>query len=402
MKHKTCTIIRIKAPQSQNNTIPVILLNHTQQISETTLKYSLMLIEQKISDSNLNTYLRVLAKLYDFYHNQKPKFTYHKLFLDHFIKELQNPKKLTQKPLTKSHFNHHIIIIRNFTKWLITHQNLIKDKNEQQFLTMITVSYKFLEQNNHKSMLFQDKTHKSHFSTANSTTILRSFPTQQLFNLLKTAPIRDQLLLSFLAFAGRRPAEVLNLFTSDITTDQNRLQSTIYHPSESTINNVSRKEYLKQFTLEPRNEITNNFYTGFKGIKFENQKQLSSESYFILDMDYHLVNLHHQYLKLRSQYKVNHPYYFINLKDGSPLTLYSLKYNFKELCKSIDLKVNEAEGINLLGLRHFYGSYCSQVLKLDHLEIKRLLHQISVKTSLSYFNNKDIIWNEMNKVVGYE
>lgn len=396
MKHKTLTIIRIKHPKSQNRTLPVILFKtkpRQASISEATLKYFLMLSEQKLSNSLLNEYIHIIAKLYDYYHYKTQLEPHPKLFLDHLTKDLQNPKLSNWKPLKKQAYKHHLMVIKDFSRWLTKHLPLLKDPHEIKFATHIKTSYQFLEKN-YLSKLFEPKTNNHHFKQNSQTTILKSFPISHLFELLKKSSIRDQLLFSILAFGGRRPAEVLNLYTQDLNIVNNELKVKICHPALSTIQNQTRKEYLlSHFNLEPRNEISNKYYTGFKGLKYEHQKSLSSETYFIMNMERYLVPLHNQYMKLRKKYR-HHPYYFINLKNGDPLTLQSIKSRFQKLCRSLCLNKKDG-GINMLALRHFYGSYLSQVLKLDHIEIKRLLHQISPEASLNYFNDKKLVWDSM-------
>lgn len=306
---------------SQNRHIPVILfLDKKPRISESTLFYFKMLIEQKVSNTLLITYAHAISKLIDyktliFY----PQKTQPKLFLDQFIKDLTLGKTLNWKPLSKKALNYEILIIKEYSRWLLKHQSLLKHPEELKFASFITTSYQFLEAN-HLSKMFETKKTKGHFASNQKTTILKSFPIHKLLELLQTSNTRDKLIFSLMAFGGRRPSEILHLYTSDVSIVNNQYKVQISHPSLSKINNLTRQEYLlKHYNLNPRNEISGPLKVGFRGIKFENQLELKSDVYFTFNMEEHLVSIHNEYMKQRKKYN-HHPYYFVNPKNGNPLT----------------------------------------------------------------------------------
>lgn len=396
MKQQNTLFITIKL-RHNNRTIPTILfLNEsTPRISETTLKFSTMLLNQGKSDSLIHQYVRIIGTLISYkitYYN--PLKAHPRLFLEQFIKDITLNNIPNQKPFKKKRISYVIQVIKDFSRWLTKSQDLINDPKELEFAKFISTSYIFLSEN-HIGKIFEQKHTKGFHASKQETTILKSFPTNKLFELLKNAPLRDKLIISMMAFSGRRPSELLHLFTHDIEINQG-LALKITHPSLSMIGKLTKREYLKKFNLIPRNELSGSLHAGFRGIKFENQKELFSESYFIFNMDQFLIPLHEEYMKLRNSYDINHPYYFINLKDGSPLTLKSMEVDFYNLCEDIGL--SRGSGVSPMGLRHFYGGYLSQGLKLEPLEVKRFLSQISPQASLNYYNDKEIVWKELKRI----
>ena len=134
---------------SETRAIPVILfLDQNPRISESTLFFFKMLIEQKVSNSLLITYAHTISKLIDYKILVfNPLKTQPKLFLDQFIKDLTLGQALNWKPLNKKALNYEILIIKEYSRWLTKHQDLLKDPQELKLATFISNSYKFLEAN---------------------------------------------------------------------------------------------------------------------------------------------------------------------------------------------------------------------------------------------------------------
>jgi site-specific recombinase XerC len=131
---------------SETRTIPIILfLDKTPRISESTLFYFKMLIEQKVSNSLLITYANTISKLIDYkmliFNSLKTK---PQLFLDQFIKDLTLGKTLNWKPLIKKTLNYEILIIKEYSRWLSKHQDLLTNPQEKEFAQFISTSYKVL------------------------------------------------------------------------------------------------------------------------------------------------------------------------------------------------------------------------------------------------------------------
>lgn len=273
---------------------------------------------------------------------------------------------------------------------------------EIQFIENCRVSWSS-SQHAEKSLLFHTKKRqrKKTGGRKKALTGLRQykpFPQRYLQPLLKeTNNPRDRLLFSTLACGGRRISEVLNAFTHDVFTDKELLRFVLAHPAQSLMEWTSlsgatvrgtRKEYLKkQFGLLPRTDHgAERSALGWKGIKFDDEAALKSETYFIRNADKELVPLHRKYLhEVRQRVpRRPHPYYWVN-EDGEPLTMKAAAKQFNLARKRVERKFGVSlKGYGLHSLRHYYGFYCVDVLKADLLMVQKWMGHAQISSTAVY------------------
>jgi integrase len=223
------------------------------------------------------------------------------------------------------------------------------------------------------------------------------------------------LIFILLAYGGCRSSEILHLFINDISFNEKEQTAniTLANPVEGYIewNKDSkskyglRKEYLwDKYCLKPRNLSKDKYYSGWKSMTEDDGKKHLSYVYWTNpDMGRLFYKLHLEYMKIRLKINNNHPYYFISLSKlnyGEPLTKNALNDMFNRIIRKIGLNINE-NGVNIHGLRHFYGYYCANKLKISKEITQRMMHHRSIEsTSIYYSKTLETIENELNK--GYK
>lgn len=226
----------------------------------------------------------------------------------------------------------------------------------------------------------------------------KAFPAKYLDPLLEeTKNPRDRLLFSTLACGGRRVSEVLHAYTHDVVAVNETLHYRLAHPGKSLIEwktlagasvRDTRTEYLKsQFGLLPRTEHgALPTKLGWKGIKFDDEAALTSETYFIRNADKELVALHRKYLhEVRQRIpRRKHPYYWVN-EDGEPLTQKAVEGQFVLARRRVEARFGvDLRGYGLHSLRHYFGFYCVDVLRSDLLLIKTWMGHTHVSSTAIY------------------
>lgn len=226
----------------------------------------------------------------------------------------------------------------------------------------------------------------------------KPFPAKYLDPLLEeTKNPRDRLLFSTLAFGGRRVSEVLHAYTHDVVAANETLHYRLAHPQKSLIEwrtvagatvRGTRSEYLKgQFGLLPRTEhgaLPSKL--GWKGIKFDDEAALTSETYFIRNADKDLVALHRKYLhEVRQRVpRRRHPYYWVG-EDGEPLTQKAVERQFQLARKRVEERFGiDLSGYGLHSLRHYFGFYCVDVLRADLLMIQKWMGHTHLSSTAIY------------------
>ena len=226
----------------------------------------------------------------------------------------------------------------------------------------------------------------------------KAFPRKYLDALLEeTVNPRDRLLFSVLAFGGRRVSEVLHSFMDDVNTSNETLEISLAHPSlapmrwktlSGRLMKGSRREYLRQqFGLMARTEHgALPTFLGWKGIKFDDEASYRSQTYFIRDADHQLVGLHRTYLhELRRRVpRRPHPYYWVG-EDGDPLTMKAVEKQFRLACGRVERRHGiSLKGYSLHSLRHYFGSYCVDVLKADLLLVQKWMGHMQLSSTAIY------------------
>lgn len=289
-----------------------------------------------------------------------------------------------------------------YVKFVMDNGDAVWPSREIRFIEDCRISWSG-SQHAEKSLLFHTKKRlrKKTGGRKKALTGLRQykpFPQKYLQPLLdETENPRDRLLFSTLALGGRRISEVLNAFTHDVFTKNEELRFVLAHPAQSSMEwtNLSgatvrgtRKEYLKkQFGLLPRTDHgAERSALGWKGIKFDDEAALKSETYFIRNADKELVPLHRKYLhEVRQRVpRRPHPYYWVN-EDGEPLTMKAAAKQFNLARKRVEKKFGVSlKGYGLHSLRHYYGFYCVDVLKADLLMVQKWMGHAQISSTAVY------------------
>ena len=121
-------------------------------------------------------------------------------------------------------------------------------------------------------------------------------------------------------------------------------------------------------------------------MKFDDEARMSSEVYFIREVESYLLTLHRAYLhEVRSKVpRRPHPYYFVAL-DGEPLTIRAVEKQFSLACRRLEKKCGVSlEGYGPHSLRHYYGFYCADVLRADLLLIQKWMGHAQPSSTAVY------------------
>ncbi|NER66802.1 hypothetical protein G3436_26870 [Pseudomonas sp. MAFF212427] len=91
---------------------------------------------------------------------------------------------------------------------------------------------------------------------------------------------------------------------------------------------------------------------------FENDNQEATLQWLIPEMGEYCAHLHTEYMQqYRNHVRDEHPYYFVNIKDGeefgTPLKIANMDKSFYRCASKIGLK-GSRKGVNPHGARHFF------------------------------------------------
>lgn len=292
--------------------------------------------------------------------------------------------------------------VLEYVKFVMDASNTSWPANEVQFVEACRLSWRSAK-HAEQSLLFHTKKRlrKKTGGRQKSLSGLRQykpFPAKYLDLLLEeTKNPRDRLLFSTLAFGARRISEVLHAYTHDVVAVNETLHYRLAHPSESLIEwralagatvRGTRSDYLKsQFGLLPRTDHgALPTKLGWKGIKFDDEAALTSETYFIRNADKNLVPLHRRYLhEVRQRVpRRHHPYYWVG-EDGEPLTQKAVEGQFLLARKRVEERLGiDLSGYGLHSLRHYFGFYCVDVLRADLLMIQKWMGHTHVSSTAIY------------------
>lgn len=227
--------------------------------------------------------------------------------------------------------------------------------------------------------------------------MVKYFPPEYVPLLIEeTKSVRDKIFLLMLAYGGRRQCEVNQLFVNDIEPTNGRLGVQLAHPSTSSmswINKAGKKTtgtragFLQtMYGLKPRIDLgskpTN---VGWKGMKFDDVQNQKSYMWFIREeVEKYLLVLHMQYMRETRSAYTHHPYYFVD-QNGEPLKLKSMQKQINAACKRLEKKYGIClDGLKGHSLRHHYGFYCADVLKLDLLMIRKYMGHKQLSSTAIY------------------
>lgn len=401
--------LSINAPDAK--TLPVLV--DVRDADNPIINYSVAKAARYLQREGTSSYetikntVQAIAKLHDYYllvHGEKIlKPGEMKNLLEDFLFAVDHGTVLGWHSVSNAEFGAIRASVLGYVKYLLE-QSVDWPTNgpDHQFLYACKTSF-INTSHVSKSLLFHTKKrprkkNKGRKKAAAGLRIYKPFPPQYINDLiLLTRNPRDQLLLSLLAFGGRRISEMLHLFSSDLEVLGNDLKVHLRHPTESRMKwrNLAgaelkgkRSDYLKtMFKSLPRTEHgALPTAVGWKGIKFDDEAALESQIYFIQDAGSKLVNLHRSYLhNLRPMLpKKHHPYHFVSL-DGEPLTLSAVEKQFSLACRRVEKKHGiSLKGFGIHSLRHYYGFYCADRLGASLLMIQKWMGHMQLSSTAIY------------------
>lgn len=420
----TNTLIHLAISAVDAKTLPVLLEisdGGTQSISLSVAMYARYLQREGLrSYETIRKYVSAIGKLKDYYTLEYKGASLESselgLFLEKFLHAFDHGSVLGWTSATQNEYVLCRTAVLEYLKFVMDQSDGIWPKSEIQFLEDCRTSWtsvKYAQQ----SLLFHTKKRlrkktggrkKSHAGLRQ----YKQFPPRYIDALLEeTTNPRDRLLFSVLAFGSRRASEVLHAFTQDVFTVDEKLQFLLAHPTHSQIKWQSlsgaihegiRRDYLRaQFSLLARTEHGQlPTALGWKGIKFDNEATKISETYFIRNADSELVSLHRTYIhQVRQRLpKRAHPYYWVN-EDGEPLTMKAAEKQFSLAKKRIEKRFGiDLNGFGLHSLRHYYGFYCVDVLKVDLLLLQKWMGHVQVTSTAVYAHmSAETARNELKK-----
>jgi integrase len=405
----THTIIHIAIDVPDAKTLPLLVeLDNPDdpRVSYHVAKFARYLQKEgQASYEKISKMVKVIGKLRDYYLLVRGGETVasHELreLIEDFLAAYDKGTVLSWRAASLSEYSFGRNAIREYMAWLKDLGGL--DGMPKEEVILINNYREAFQYSQHlsKSLLFHTKKQlrkENRRGRKRSVIGLRQykpFPHNSVCDLIdETANVRDKIAFMLMAFGGRRISEIINLFVRDFKPAKGELSVTLAHPSYSHYTwrtklnkeiSGTRAEYLKSmFKMLPRTEMGKHpLAAGWKGVKFDDEATLTSDFYFIRDVGPYLLYLHDKYIReSRGRFK-HHPYYFIN-EHGEPLTIKALKKQFYAACKRVGKKNNiSLTGYGPHSLRHYYGFYCADVLKIDLLMIQKWMgHQQPSSTAI--------------------
>ena len=418
-------VVHLAISNSDCRTIP-LLLDLTQptefQICLSTVAYARYLqIQGNLGYSSIYKEVSIIGKLRDYYQLVKRSEAVTpqgmRRLLDEFLYAFDTGSVLGWEPAGSGEYAQARLGVYDYAKWLIDNSDIQWPASELQLIEAMRDSWTSISHQD-KSLLFHTKKRAKTKRTRGrkrSTTGLRQsrpFPPHLVVQLIEsTRNIRDKLIFGVLAFGGRRVSELANTFLSDVAQDKDGLTVLLGHPSNSNIvwvnrlgaeRKTTRKVFLKDgFDLMPRTDHgAETTAAGWKGIKYDDTVAKESDMYFILGAERYLLNLHEKYLyEYRAVLpKKPHPYYLVAL-DGTPLKLKAIERQFRLACRRLERKHGiSLEGYGLHSLRHYYGFYCTEVLKIDLLWLQKYMGHTQPSSTAVYSHiSKDRAHQELRR-----
>lgn len=400
--------LAIEAPDAK--TLPVLVEvddGDLPTISLSVAMYARYLLREGVrSYETIRKYVTAIGKLKDYYTfvcSSRPiEAREIRRLLEDFLHAHDHGSVLGWAPSSQNEYVLCRTAVVEYVKFVMDNGDAIWPSREIQFIEDCRASWSG-SQHAEKSLLFHTKKRQKKKAGGRKKVLTglrqyKPFPQKYLQPLLdETENPRDRLLFSTLAFGGRRTSEVLHAFTHDVFTVNETLRFVLAHPAQSSMEwtnlsgatvRGSRKEYLRnQFGLLPRTDHgAEPTALGWKGIKFDDEAALTSQTYFTRNADKELVALHRKYLhEVRQRVpRRPHPYYWVN-EDGEPLTMKAAAKQFDLARKRVEKRFGVSlKGYGLHSLRHSYGFYCIDVLKADLLMLQKWMGHAQISSTAVY------------------
>ena len=369
--------------------------------------YSRYLQRQQVrSYESITKSVIAIGKLRDYYFlvckNNQSEVATAKAILEDFLYAFDNGTVLGWKAASNQQYKATKRAVADYVKF--SSEFLSKDLEipDREFIDICRDSY-ISSTHAEKSLLFHTKKRnkKKEYGrkrSINGLWMYKPFPAELVSKLIDlTQNPRDKLLFAMLAYGGRRLSELLNLFVQDVGACDEQLAVKLMHPTLSRMSwtnsakrivSGQRRDYLREkYDCLPRTEHgALPTFSGWKGIKFDDEAALSSDSYWIKNSGKYLLDLHRIYIySIRNRNPgYSHPYYF-TAKNGDLLTTKAVEKQFRIACR----RIQRNQDINLSGygihsLRHFYGFYCADTLKAELLFIQKWMGHVQPSSTAIY------------------
>lgn len=408
--HSTHAVVHLGISAPDSHTLPVLVeLDDPEHptISLSVAKFARYLQRERLySYEKIQKMVGSVGKLRDFYvlvcrAESVPDGGFKSLIED-FLFAYDRGTELGWRPASNQEYIQTRAAVIEYLKFVFDNANTTWPERELRFIADCRASWQSAE-HAEKSLLFhtQKRDHKKSKGrkrVAKGLRHFKPFPPHLVVPLIEnTKNVRDKLLFSLMAYGGRRLSEMLQLFVSDVDTRNDKLSVKLRHPDISPMAWMNqagkqvkgtRSEYLKTiFGALPRTDHgAKPSAVGWKGVKFDDEATMTSDVYFIRDVEQYLLHLHRQYLyDVRASVpRLQHPYYFVSA-DGNPLKIQAVEKQFKLACRRLEKRYGiSLEGYTAHSLRHYYGFYCADVLKADLLMIQKWIGHMQPSSTAIY------------------
>jgi len=393
-------------------TLPVLLsadIDEVPRIELSALKYARYVQRQgTMSYGSLTDAVRCIGRLIDFYRwhygqSDDTRVGPHVL-AERFLHAYDHGAFQGWRPATNARYHQARLTVGEFLKFLADSNSADWPEREHAFIEACRQSWQSASHAQH-SLLFHTKRRPRIKRRGRKRQVVglrhvRPFPADLVDDLLAlTKNPRDRLLFGLLACGGRRVSEMLHLFLQDIGEAHGELHVVLRHPSHSpmawrnqahAVIQGTRREYLQSmFGLLPRTEHgARPTSVGWKGIRFDDERLMSSDVYFIRQAEKKLLPLHQAHLATFRQHvpRRPHPYYFVS-ESGEPLTVRAVEKQFELAVRRVEKRTGrDLSGFRLHSLRHGYGCFCAAVLNAPLLVLQKWMGHVRPSTTAAYTN----------------
>lgn len=411
LEHTTCTLlVHIKTASLDALTLPCLIEIENAidaKISIPALWFARHLQSRKeVSYPTLTKYMSAVALLRDFYFlfltQRLSKQEVNNTLLRCFLDSVDNGSCLGWKIPSNKKYHEIRNAIQSFASFTQGIRLDIFCEQDKNFITACITSSTIEKQLTSSRLYntFHRRRKRAHSKSSDHHQYFDSKPfppnlVKPLISLTKNP--RDKFLWSMMAYSGKRISEYVLLFLDDVSFRDGELQIYFRHPKDfkmkwhsisGKIRSGTRAQYLREvYNQLPRTEHGNmKSAAGWKGMAFDDEAKLQSEAYFIHDAGAELLEMFRIYTKkfLALTPPKNHPY-LLSSKSGKPLTISAIEKQFRLACA----RVEKAFGIDLKSygphsLRHYYGFYCVDVLRLELNQVSKLMHHVFISSTSRY------------------
>jgi len=412
------TIIHLGISAPDYETMPALILfpdPNKPHISFNVARYARYLQKEgHASYATISKDVRYIGLLFDYYHLvSKPNcksINDWEMLIEDFLHAFDKGSALGWYPARTADYAYCKNTIKQFCLFLFDDKPIRKPlpNEESDIEEAINRSYEY-SSHLRKSLLFHVKRKSSNVKSKHTkqnrglrrskvgAKVVKYFPPEYLPLLVEeTKNTRDKMILLMAGYGGRRLSEINQILVNDIEPVNGRLQVILAHPETSNMSWINkagkpcagtRGKYLKtMYDLKPKINMGGlPSQAGWKGIKYDDEQNERSYMWFIREeVEKYLLLLHVKYMRETRCHYSHHPYYLVN-QNGDPMSMKAIRKQVDLACKRIEKKY----GVNLDGLRghslrHHYGFYCSDILDMDLLMIRKYLGHKQLSSTAIY------------------